>query len=172
MPLLETEFKSLLDKTFIPTVNDVFLSICAIDLQLVNSYEEPNSETPADLTSTISMTAEDNSLSLALSMDYDTANLIISNMIGIGKDEVSTQDLMDGISETLNILSGSAKSMLSALDGRKYSLSLPMVITGKGHQVFHQKVSDNQRVVVYEFSDDENPVYLKVVYGQNKNDSV
>lgn len=169
MPCLDTEYKAMLDETFVSTVSEVFLSVCALDLQLIQLEENSLIEPLTDVTSTIAMTSELKSLSISLSMSYDTSAVIISNMIGVSRDEVMAKDLMDGISETLNILAGCAKSMLSMMDGQHYSLSLPMVITGQGHQVIHQKQQQPNGTLTYEFSDGQNPVYLKIVYSNIDN---
>lgn len=48
-------------------------------------------------------------------------------------------DVIDGIGEIGNLVVGSAKSSLAQTTGKEISLSIPSVLTGKGHELQHMK---------------------------------
>lgn len=61
---------------------------------------------------------------------------LISRMLSVGVDEISDDDVRDGIGELANMVSGNAKA---ALVGTPYhfELSIPTVVIGSSHSIAH-----------------------------------
>jgi CheY-specific phosphatase CheX len=50
-------------------------------------------------------------------------------------EEITSEDMCDGIGELVNMVSGRAKTSLSEDSGSLYRLSLPSIIKGPGHEI-------------------------------------
>jgi chemotaxis protein CheX len=72
---------------------------------------------------------------ISLSFEKKTAFRVVSKFIGEEINEMN-DDILDGIGELANIIAGAAKKELSEFN---ISISLPTVITGKGHNVNEAK---------------------------------
>jgi hypothetical protein len=96
--------------------------------------------TPADLGSTksgtnpaayISVLSESNSMHLGLSASMQGCRTLTRAFLGIReKDGISEKDVVDAVSEILNILAGKVKSRLSSRDG-SLRLGLPIFLVGQ-----------------------------------------
>ena len=64
--------------------------------------------------------------------------LVASMLMDEGIDDFN-DDVIDGIGEIGNLVAGSAKSKISQTSGKKASLSIPTILTGKPHDVQHKK---------------------------------
>jgi chemotaxis protein CheX len=72
---------------------------------------------------------------VSLSFEKQTAFKVVSKFIGEEINEMN-EDIVDAIGELANIIAGAAKKELSEFN---ISISLPTVITGKGHSVNEAK---------------------------------
>lgn len=74
------------------------------------------------------------SMHLGLTTSQDGARILARAFLGLrGREEVADRDVVDGMSEILNILAGKVKSRMSARDG-SLRLGLPMFVSGAvGH---------------------------------------
>jgi CheY-specific phosphatase CheX len=66
------------------------------------------------------------------------AATIVSLMCGYDEDELSREDIDDGISEFLNMVCGNAKAWLNR-DGYNLELSVPTVIRAVDYQIAHHR---------------------------------
>ena len=70
---------------------------------------------------------------IVLSVKKQTALNIYEAMIGIKAEEID-QEVMDAVGEITNMIAGSAKAKLASLS---LSISIPNLISGKGHEVHY-----------------------------------
>ena len=84
---------------------------------------------------------------LAVSFPKDMAIMLVSQMINETPDWESKY-LREGISEIANMIAGCSKGKVFSMLGQSFSLSLPSVISGKGHYVSHPS---RMPVMVVEF---------------------
>lgn len=84
---------------------------------------------------------------LAVSFPKDMAIKIVSQMIS-ETPEWESKYLREGVSEIANMIAGSSKGKVFSMLGHTFSLSLPSVISGKGHYVSHPS---RMPVMVVEF---------------------
>jgi len=76
---------------------------------------------------------------VALSFSKELAGTIVARMIGANPEELPEADLHDGLGELVNMISGSAKTELSAEAGLQLNLALPTVVSGEGHEITHRQ---------------------------------
>ena len=74
----------------------------------------------------------------ALSMPGPTASQMVGRLLSmeVGEDD---DTLIDGLSEIVNMVGGSAKADLSTVTGETLQLSLPMVISGNSYDISSQE---------------------------------
>ncbi len=88
----------------------------------------------------------------------DLAFHLVAKMVGCGEDDLSVEDVNDGIGEIINMIAGSAKKTLSGTDFA-FDISLPTVIMGHGHQIAHQR---NVPVIVIVFDCNGKPFAIQL----------
>jgi chemotaxis protein CheX len=88
-----------------------------------------------DISSVIGISGENGEGMLTLSFPEVMAGLLVGRLLGLAPTEVTTEDLMDGIGELANMVSGRAKTSLSEESGSLYRLSLPSIIKGPNHEI-------------------------------------
>ena len=88
-----------------------------------------------DISAVIGISGESGEGMFALSFPMVLANVIVSRLIGVTPEKLSSEDRCDGVGELINMISGSAKSTLSQQSNTLYKLALPTVIQGKDHEI-------------------------------------
>ena len=81
--------------------------------------------------------------SLVLSFPEDVARRAVGRILGIEELPILDQDVADGIGELVNVIAGLAKRGLARIGIHECHATLPNVILGCKHRVFHQR--DAQR---------------------------
>lgn len=84
---------------------------------------------------------------LAVSFPKEMAIKLVSLMIN-ETPEWESKYLKEGVSEIANMIAGSSKGKVFSMLGHTFSISLPSVISGKGHYVSHPS---QMPVMVVEF---------------------
>ncbi|MEN6319447.1 MAG: chemotaxis protein CheX [Syntrophaceae bacterium] len=73
---------------------------------------------------------------LVVTFYWSLAKMIVAKMMGVDEDKLDAELIHDGVSEIINMISGSTKREFV---GKPYhfEISLPSVVVGSGHQVGH-----------------------------------
>ncbi len=77
--------------------------------------------------------------SFVLSFPEDVARRTVGRILGLEELPLLDQDVADGIGELVNVIAGLAKRGLARIGIRECRTSLPNVILGSQHRVFHQR---------------------------------
>lgn len=88
-----------------------------------------------DISGVISIHGDRGKGVVILSFPVRLANLIVGRLLGSKPDSVSSSDRCDGIGELANMVSGRVKTTLAQENNATYSLSLPSIIQGQGHDI-------------------------------------
>lgn len=91
----------------------------------------------AQITGVIVLTGNKN-IMLALSLSQDSAYILTSFMTGTQCNELSPEDLSDGISEIANVVAGKIKAKL-ATNGVYLNILIPFTIRGNDHFIAQRK---------------------------------
>ena len=86
--------------------------------------------------------------SVVISMSSDLARLVVGKMLGEKPAEELTREVRDATGEIINMISGQAKASLVKTKYH-FTISIPEVVTGPGHEIEHQPGAPNI-VVVFE----------------------
>lgn len=103
-----------------------------------------------DISAVIGIMGDGGEGMLALCFPVTLANLIVSRLLGVGVEAVSSNDRCDGIGELVNMISGNAKTILSKESGGTYKLSLPSIILGHGHMIQARPKNSPYILIVFE----------------------
>jgi CheY-specific phosphatase CheX len=91
----------------------------------------PDARPEESPTAYIAILGEHTSIHLGISCSSSGSRLLVRSLLGLGKSEdMSDDDVLDGMSEMLNILAGKVKARMIARDG-SLRLGLPMCIAGQ-----------------------------------------
>lgn len=103
-----------------------------------------------DISAVIGISGENGEGMFALSFPLPLANLIISRLLGLPPDKISSDDRCDGVGELVNMISGNTKAFLSQQSGNVYTLSLPTVIQGRDHEISSRPKNNPYLVILFE----------------------
>ncbi|MBM7866073.1 chemotaxis protein CheX [Heliobacterium gestii] len=79
---------------------------------------------------------------VAIGLSREAATLTVSQMTGLAPEELSEEDLADGVAELINIIAGSGKSGLVGTD-EHYRITLPFVMVGQNrYTLYKNKAAD------------------------------
>lgn len=79
---------------------------------------------------------------IALSLSDETAKHLVTRLVGYEVDEIS--DIVDGVSEFVNMVAGNTKAEFMELD---ISLSLPEIIRGENIQLNFRRYSKKEKIL-------------------------
>jgi CheY-specific phosphatase CheX len=131
----QANLDALLVNALIEATKDIFSTMANSQLD-VKSVKPQRDYTPTgDISAIIGIMGSKGEGMVSLSFGVKTANLIVSRLLGIQQDAVSSDDRCDGIGELVNMISGNAKTKLSQESDASYKLSLPTIILGEGHEI-------------------------------------
>ena len=85
---------------------------------------------------------------VVLTFHQELAFLLVSKIVGCNPDDLSVEEVNDGIGEIINMISGNAKTVINSSSPHGFAISLPTVIHGHGHQIAHKR---NQPVIAIVF---------------------
>jgi chemotaxis protein CheX len=110
-----------------------------------------------DVTGVIGLSNDKVKGSIAISFPKDLGKSVVANMLSMDAEQVSDDDLKDGIGEITNMVAGDLNNRI----GNIFKLSLPSIITGKGHLV---SLSHNNTPILFRFLIQNQPFYLLTTF--------
>jgi len=100
----------------------------------------------------------------AISMPQDFAERLMRQMLMVPEgEEIAESDIHDGVGELINMIAGGAKTKLSQTQ-HKFNITLPTIISGGPHEVFHR--GDAHCVVVHFHTQEGDELALDVCVSQ------
>ncbi len=103
-----------------------------------------------DISAIISIYNEENEGMLALSFPMALSKLIVSRLLGMQPDDLSSDDICDGVRELVNMISGGTKASLSQGSNTTFRLSLPTVILGQQYQISNSLFNNPNMLIRFE----------------------
>ena len=119
---------------FITSIKNVFSTMLQLDLEVGEPSIKSTPGSEYDVSGIIGLSGAVSG-SVVLSFPSDTSKRIVALFTG-EELAISHPDFADAVGELVNMVSGGAKSQFSA---GNVSISIPSVVTGKGHQVVMPK---------------------------------
>ena len=101
-----------------------------------------------EISAIIGITGKDVEGSVGITFQDDLANQIVARMWNRPTQELSQQDVNDGLGELLNVISGQATTEMSKENDLEFSLALPSIVCGFGHEI-HQRGGIPCLVIVF-----------------------
>lgn len=146
---------AILVNALINSTKDIFLTMANSTITVKDIKPQADFCSTGDLSAVISIMGEKGEGMLSLSFSIDSANIIVSRLLGSSPASVTSDDRGDGIGELVNMISGATKTTLSRESGSTYNLSLPTIIMGKGHQVQARPKNSPYLHIVFELEGHE-----------------
>ncbi len=132
---------------FIDATRNVFSSMCQVEVARKSIFVKPDYKMLGDISGVMQLSGTAAG-SVVISMSSELARLVVGNMLGEPPAEELTQDVIDATGEIINMISGQAKASLVKTKYH-FTISIPKVVTGPGHEIEHQPGTPNI-VVVFE----------------------
>jgi len=150
----QTEKKAILDADLVNAVvgatQEVLATMASTEVSLLKLEASSDYKPSGDISGIIGMTSEDGEGMFALAFSRSMANTLVSRLVGVSPESVSTDDRCDGVGELINMIGGHAKASLSKSVGSIYKLTLPTVIQGSDHQISSRPKNNPYLVLVFE----------------------
>ena len=132
---------------FIDATRNVFSSMCGVEVVRKKIFVKDDYKMLGDISGVMGLSGTAAG-SVVISMSSILARLVVGNMLGEPPAEDLTQDVVDATGEIINMISGQAKASLVKTKYH-FTISIPKVVTGPGHEIEHQPGTPNI-VVVFE----------------------
>jgi len=110
-----------------------------------------------DVTGVIGLSNDKVKGSIAISFPEKLGKLVVANMLSMDAEQISDDDVKDGIGEITNMVAGDLNNRI----GNIFKLSLPSIIAGKGHLV---SLSHNNTPILFRFLIQNQPFYLLTTF--------
>jgi chemotaxis protein CheX len=164
--MTQTQPKNALDANLVNTlmnaVTEVLGTMAGTEVTLKGVEPIPAYVPTGDISSVIGISGEHGEGMLALAFPEDLAKLMVARLLGLTPDDLEKEDIVDGIGELINMVSGRAKTALSEGAGTTYRLSLPSIILGSGHEIAGRP--KNAPFLLMNFDAEGQPFHLQVTF--------
>ena len=121
---------------FVKSVNATMTTMAGVSVEREKPFDKEGRDTSGDITGLIGFAENNIAGSVALSFPKSTIFEIFKSMTGADQYE-EDNELNDIVGEFTNIVVGGAKKEFAEF-GFSYNISLPMVVSGKGHRIKHK----------------------------------
>ncbi|MFC1571989.1 chemotaxis protein CheX [Candidatus Eisenbacteria bacterium] len=115
-----------------------------------------------DITALMGLTGKSGEGFVGITLESSLAQLVVSKILGLDPGELEPIDITDGVGELINMIAGTAKSILNGTQ-YQFNCALPNVITGPGHEVGYPKDAGHWRITL---ELEGKPLHLHVVYAR------
>jgi chemotaxis protein CheX len=132
---------------FIDATRNVFSSMCRVEIARKRIFLKDDYKMLGDVSGVMKLSGTASG-SVVIGMSSELARLVVGNMLSEPPAAELTQDVLDATGEIINMISGQAKASLVKTKYH-FTISIPKVVTGPGHEIEHQPGTPNI-VVVFE----------------------
>ena len=115
----------------IEAVTSVFDMMAGVEIQQKGIVSSDSNEVKGDVSGIIGLSSDHVKGSIAISFQEGLAKEVVANMLGMTANEISEEEIKDGIGEIANMVAGDINNKM----GNLFKISLPSVILGKRHSV-------------------------------------
>ncbi len=122
---------------FIESTKETFSTMISMNIRRKEVFIKEGFDMYGDFSGIIGLSGTTTG-TCALSLPSEVALEAVRTMLMIPEDEVlSDEDTRDGVGELINMIAGGAKTKLSSTQ-YKFSITLPTIISGGKHEVYHR----------------------------------
>jgi len=136
---MQTQSRNALDAKLVhnlmDSVTDVLGVMAGTSVTLQDVKPVKTFKFKGDISGVIGISGDHGEGIFALSFSEMLTKLMVSRLLGIPTEDVQREDMIDGMGELINMISGRTKVALSQEDNTLYSLSLPSVVLGQGTEL-------------------------------------
>ncbi len=142
---------------FIDATRNVFSTMCGMDVVRKKLFLKDDYKMLGDVSGVMGLSGTACG-SVVVSLPKELACKIVTKMLGEDLGTELSPDVCDGVGEIINMIAGQAKAMLVKTKYH-FTISIPSVISGHGHEISHKKGTPN---IVVLFEADGTPFALQV----------
>lgn len=132
---------------FIDATRNVFSTMMGMEVTRKKLFLKDDHKMLGDVSGVMGLTGTATG-SVVVSLPKRLACIAVGRMLGEAPAEDLTPDVCDGVGEIINMIAGQAKAML-AKTKYHFTISIPSVVAGHGHEITHKKGTPNI-VVLFE----------------------
>ena len=150
---------------FLNATLDVFTTMCFMTPKPGKPFVKNGNDPQGDITGIIGMASEKMKGTMALIFPKDVAIAVVSKMLMGQQFTDITDEVVDGIGELTNMISGGAKRELNE-QGMLFVMALPSMVKGYNHSVHHQ--ADTEAVICIPFDVEAGRFYVEACMQQEE----
>ncbi len=126
---------------FIDATKTVFSTMCSMHIKREKLFLKDDHKMYGDVSGVMGLSGEATG-SVVISLPEPLACRVVGNMLHEQPAASLNDDVCDGVGELINMISGHAKSAL-AKTPYHFTISIPSVVSGPGHEISHRKGTPN-----------------------------
>ena len=132
---------------FIDATKEIFDTMARIKARRKDVYLKTGYGMFGDVSGVIGLSGKPGG-TCAISMPQSLAIRTVANMLSIETGTLEESEVRDGVGETINMIAGRAKAILSTTE-YKFDITLPTIISGGPHELF-QRMNSVCVVILFE----------------------
>lgn len=137
---------------FIEATKNVFTTMCQMSVERKRLFLKDDHKMLGDISGVMGLTGAATG-SVVISLPGKLACFVVGKMLGEAPKPTLDPDVCDAVGELINMIAGQAKAMLVKTKYH-FTISLPSVVSGTGHEITHRKGTPNI-VVLFEVDQQE-----------------
>lgn len=143
---------------FLDATIEVLKTMAFTEVKPLKPIIKKNAVAEGDISGVIGITGPTQG-SMSLTFSEACILKIVSNMLGEEHKEMD-EEIKDAVGELTNMISGAARNELGE-NGYSFRTSIPMIITGTGHQIKH---SCNAPIIALPFESPGGPFVVEISF--------
>ncbi len=137
----------------IEATKSVFAMMAGLDIEKDKVVVSNTDKVKGDVTGVIGLSNDRLKGSIAISFPEELGKSVVANMLSMESEQISEDDLKDGIGEITNMIAGDLNNRIGSI----FKMSLPNIITGKGHLI---SLSNKGTPVAFKFLVNDQTFYI------------
>ncbi len=161
--------KDIFISEIITCTTEVLASMCSLNAVVKNVEELDHASSSLDITSCLDITgmlgfsgSKELMGSILMTFRLDVALAIVAGMLGCTREEAK-YDVIDGIGELVNMVTGGAKTKLQE-QGTDLHRSIPNIVTGIGVQITAPASTSRRRI---DLESDSGPFFVEIAFKED-----
>ncbi|MCX7934150.1 MAG: chemotaxis protein CheX [Planctomycetota bacterium] len=148
---------------FIAATCNLFRTMCGLEVKRKNLYLKSDYKMFGDISGVMGLSGQANG-SVVISLPKALACAMVAKMLGEAAAPDINDSVRDGVAEIINMIAGQAKAALAETKYH-FTISLPSVVVGAGHEIMHKKGTPNI-VIIFDAGEYEFAVQVCLAAGE------
>ncbi len=144
----------------VDSILDVLTAMSDTETRLEKSEQVEAFQMYGDFSSIVGLSNTQGKGLIIFSFSESFSRLMVSRLLAINPEDVSSDDLIDGVGEVTNLILGRLKTLMNKKNKVECQFSLPEVLIGQEHPVIENEANSDR--YIFTFQTDTETFYVQL----------